>query len=66
MLSANVKKVWDNSTNRFKKSHPILLKNEFEGLGRASNDMIKTLLPDNFTYEELFAYSNFSEKWKEL
>lgn len=64
ILSGNKKKTWDNATNRFKKSHLILLKNEFQGLGIIGYDMLKTLLSDTCTYEELFAYPNFSTQWK--
>lgn len=64
-LPQNLKDVWNNSTYRFQKSHLILLKNEFEGLGLTNNDMNNVLLPNSCSYKDLLDYPNFSTKWNE-
>ena len=64
-LSDDKKGIWNNATNRFKRSNLILIKNEFQGLGYCSNDILSVILPDTCSYKELFFYSNFSTKWKE-
>ena len=65
LLPKELKPTWENSTYRFQRSHLILLKNEFEGLGITNNDMDSVLLSDSCSYEELFSYSNFSTRWNE-
>lgn len=64
-LPYDLKLVWNNATYRFQRSHLILLKNEFEGLGMTNKDMDRVLLSDSCSYEELFAYPNYSTRWNE-
>lgn len=63
ILPQRLKQTWDNSTYRFQRSHLILLKNEFEGLGITNNEMERVLLSNSCSYEELFSYPNFSTRW---
>lgn len=65
-LSEDQQKVWTNSTNRFKRSHSITLKNEYEGMGLLGPEVAALIvLPDTCSYEELLAYPNFSTKLNE-
>lgn len=65
VLPIEQQNIWINSTFRFKRSHLILLKNEFEGLGLLGPEIAKELiLPDTCTYEELISYPDFSTMWK--
>ena len=64
-LQHDLNDIWNNSTYRFQKSHLILLKNEFEGLGLTNNDMDNVLLPDSCSYKDLLDYTNYSTKWNE-
>lgn len=59
------KRKWDNATYRFQRTQIISLKNEFEGGGVISNEVLECLLSDSCTYDELLAYPNFSTKWNE-
>lgn len=64
-LQHDLNDIWNNSTYRFQKSHLILLKNEFEGLGLTNSDVDNVLLPDSCSYKDLLDYPNFSTKWNE-
>lgn len=68
LLPPRHRKVWDNATYRFQRSHLIVLKNEFEGLwlpGLPQEAAQEVILQDTCTYEELLAYPNFTIKWNE-
>lgn len=58
-------KIYANATIRFKRSLLIQLKNEFEGMGICSSDMLECLLPDDCSDEELFSYPGYKVRWSE-
>ena len=63
VLSGKTKETYDECTNRTMRLKLLQLKNQNQGLGVISNDIMNCLLPDNCTDEDLLSYPGFDKVW---
>ena len=65
LLTGREKELYDNSTNNSRRMKYIMLKNQYEGYGVTSDDVLELLIPFSAPDEQLSGPS-FDEKWKDL
>lgn len=64
ILTGQAKECYDNSTNNVRRLKFIMLKNQYQGYGITSNDVMECLIPYTASDEELKGPS-FDERWKD-
>lgn len=64
ILTGRAKECYDNSTNNVRRLKFIMLKNQYQGYGITSNDVMECLIPYTASDEELKGPS-FDERWKD-
>ena len=63
LLTGDLKKVYDISTNQMLRTKLYQLKNQNQDLGMISGDVLKCALPENCTDKELLEYPGFDKVW---
>ena len=63
LLTGDLKKVYDISTNQMLRTKLYQLKNQNSDLGMISGDVLKCALPENCTDKELLEYPGFDKVW---
>ena len=63
LLTGDLKKVYDISTNQMLRTKLYQLKNQNQDLGMTSGDVMKCALPENCSDQELLEYPGFDKVW---
>ena len=63
VLSGKTKETYDECTNHTMRLKLLQLKNQNQGLGVISNDIMNCLLPDNCIDADLLSYPGFDKVW---